>query len=657
MKNRFRPSYFFLLFLSFLYSCPLYLLEIKYRLFLMKLFWIVVIFLLRVPIIQSQTIGEYRTINHGGWSDLSIWQIYDGVSWTSATAKPSYQNGFIGVYHNVWSSGDTIDQVVVHTTGRLSYMSVGYVVNDGIGVDLLVNGILNGAHIENLGQIEVNGRLKLTPGGVFRGSGSTIVNGITDVEGTIVNSGPFVNTSLVLNDTLNFSAKELKSHPNFNMGSITVNGYFNWANGGNINNLNLTLQNGITKLGPGDGSITGLGLFVFNGNFINVNDGKLSIEKSLGSYNGSILVSSGKTLTLASTGNFGGNIVIETNATLRLQNGNKTFLSSSNISGNGRLWHFHTDTISISGGISLDFLEIQGNALPLAYFDIKNTAVANINRIEVKNAILNIDLPTSLTLNDLKIGPSSVSSNFTSRLQGYAQIVINNLLETRNQSSYSGAGGIISNGNIILDGFQNNGSITFNNLGNSMITGSMTNSLNANLTFNSNINISGLVFSGSNGNFTVNGTLRFTGNNSTFQTKNLSISDNMIINVDNLKTVTFGGVEGNLVLDSMLIFNGKLKLEKNLNLDNLKIDSLGTLDISCTKNLTFTGSELINNGKIIGCGTNASYLIFNNNANQSLIGMGETARLLVNKQNGQFTLNSNQSVSFQKFDNGIIIIE
>src|SRR5690606_2083925 len=151
-------------------------------------------------------------------------------------------------------------------------------------------------------------KLKLNPYGVFRGSGSTIVNGITDIEGTIVNSGPFINTSLILNDTVNFTAKELKSHPSYPLGNVIINGYLNWNNGGNIKELNLTVQNGFTKLGISNGVIQGTGIFTFNGNYININEGTFTFQKSLQNYNGSISILPGRTLTIASTGSFGGNI-------------------------------------------------------------------------------------------------------------------------------------------------------------------------------------------------------------------------------------------------------------------------------------------------------------------------------------------------------------
>lgn len=44
------------------------------------------------PIVLAQVTGDYRTIASGNFGNTSIWQIYDGASWTAAVVKPSQVN-------------------------------------------------------------------------------------------------------------------------------------------------------------------------------------------------------------------------------------------------------------------------------------------------------------------------------------------------------------------------------------------------------------------------------------------------------------------------------------------------------------------------------------------------------------------------------------
>ena len=39
---------------------------------------------------QAQTIGDYRSINNGNWSNLTIWQRWNGTAWVTPSAGQGY---------------------------------------------------------------------------------------------------------------------------------------------------------------------------------------------------------------------------------------------------------------------------------------------------------------------------------------------------------------------------------------------------------------------------------------------------------------------------------------------------------------------------------------------------------------------------------------
>src|SRR5687768_16012781 len=77
----------------------------------------------------AQTAGDYRSAagGLGVWSTASVWQVYDGTAWETATAAPTASDGNITI-----SAGDsitltdsrTVDQVVVANGGILSIFNL-----------------------------------------------------------------------------------------------------------------------------------------------------------------------------------------------------------------------------------------------------------------------------------------------------------------------------------------------------------------------------------------------------------------------------------------------------------------------------------------------------------------------------------------------------
>ena len=41
----------------------------------------------------SQSLNDYRTITSGNWTTISIWEVYNGVTWVPATTYPGQVAG------------------------------------------------------------------------------------------------------------------------------------------------------------------------------------------------------------------------------------------------------------------------------------------------------------------------------------------------------------------------------------------------------------------------------------------------------------------------------------------------------------------------------------------------------------------------------------
>ena len=159
----------------------------------------------------AQSAGDYRT-NFvgavGSWSNIAIWETYNGVSWGPAAAYPTSADGVITI-----SAGDsvnldnitpdpTIDQVVVD--GSLIIFQETVTLADGAGDDIVVNGRLSiglSGVLQGPGTVLVNPGF--TPALQIRNGGNlgvtTVANGdVQFLNGVILSGGATVTLGSVL---------------------------------------------------------------------------------------------------------------------------------------------------------------------------------------------------------------------------------------------------------------------------------------------------------------------------------------------------------------------------------------------------------------------------------------------------------------------------
>ena len=159
----------------FFFASPAYRATIKLKFILM--FVIAGSFL--PMFLKAQTNGDYRTINSGNWTTVSIWERYNGTVWGTAPGAPSAGDQTISIRNGHAVTVTTTvnaDQTIVDAGGILTISAGTLQIADGAGTDLLVNGTMNFA----TSFLEGNGLIQVGIGGVFnwsngnmRGSGTT----------------------------------------------------------------------------------------------------------------------------------------------------------------------------------------------------------------------------------------------------------------------------------------------------------------------------------------------------------------------------------------------------------------------------------------------------------------------------------------------------
>ena len=85
--------------------------------------------LIKTEYLNAQSIGDFRTVGSGIWSDEGIWEYYDGNDWVGASGPPNSSANIITIraVHNVsnGSGGDIYaDQLIIEASASL-YVSEG----------------------------------------------------------------------------------------------------------------------------------------------------------------------------------------------------------------------------------------------------------------------------------------------------------------------------------------------------------------------------------------------------------------------------------------------------------------------------------------------------------------------------------------------------
>src|SRR5687768_2482666 len=116
--------------------------------------------LLSISGLHAQTAGDYRSIASGDWNVVTNRERFDGAVWQPAGTAPASTDETITIISpNVITANTavTADQLVVNTGAMLNITSA-FVVANGTGTDLTVNGTLQaGANISGPGTTSVAG--------------------------------------------------------------------------------------------------------------------------------------------------------------------------------------------------------------------------------------------------------------------------------------------------------------------------------------------------------------------------------------------------------------------------------------------------------------------------------------------------------------------
>ena len=119
---------------------------------------------------NAQSTGDYQSKKTGNWTDVTVWQRYNGTKWVSASAYPTSSDGVITISDLTTvtvNANITIDQTVVAAGGALSLVS-NYTIslNNTPGDDLSVNGRMNwfSGNIDGAGSMAINGTCDWTGG-------------------------------------------------------------------------------------------------------------------------------------------------------------------------------------------------------------------------------------------------------------------------------------------------------------------------------------------------------------------------------------------------------------------------------------------------------------------------------------------------------------
>lgn len=151
----------------------------------------------------------YRSKQTGLWSDVASWETStDEITWINATVAPSYLYGTITIRntHTITvNSLITIDQVLIEAGGTLNINNASFLINNGDGNDLDVNGTLINS-LPTAYTISSGANIIVQNGGVYRhaGNGGSLPT-ITWASGSTCEVTGITNTMLTSGLSQSFS--------------------------------------------------------------------------------------------------------------------------------------------------------------------------------------------------------------------------------------------------------------------------------------------------------------------------------------------------------------------------------------------------------------------------------------------------------------------
>jgi hypothetical protein len=209
---------------------------------------ILFLLLMTGTIAQAQSTGDYKTKASGLWSDVSIWQIWDGLSWIDASVLPDASLEFVHI-----SIGDSVsidhalvlDKVVIDDGGILTLSNMMIPFTDTL-------------HNASDSKLEVNGKLYIGSGATLKGAGTLLNNASGYIS---LDNGGTVAAPLINNGTLEIgSLATLRNSIFINNNTMILddNSVLNVTNATLINNDSISVL--------GESYVTGGNTGIFNNN-------------------------------------------------------------------------------------------------------------------------------------------------------------------------------------------------------------------------------------------------------------------------------------------------------------------------------------------------------------------------------------------------------
>ncbi|PZV79741.1 hypothetical protein CLV31_11357, partial [Algoriphagus aquaeductus] len=558
----------------------------------------------------AQGLNDYRSIASTNWANASTWERFDGTNWVAAAVPPGSGDGVITIrstFTVTVAAIVTADQVVVESGGTLILNST-LNLNDGAGIDLLVQGNMNWSS----GTLGGPGVLEIASGGTLTFTST---------------SSKFVGASITNNGTIEWQDGNVSyntSSPLVNNSILNISG--NNQMSSNSGTFNLTNTGTITKTSAGTTIFNSGGSFNNSGT-INLNNGLLRSQSFAFTNTGNLTLS-------------GGNF--------ELLGGSFSHNTGSVISGTGNFTNAGGDLILTSDLVFPSTL-IYSHQLGIT----GNPRISGAGNLTINN-----DFTILGTISGA--GSLSINANTTWTSGSMGRVFTNQASRTLtivgdSQSLFLGAGGSLTNngtlnwqsGNIAFNSSSplvNNG--TLNISGNNQMS---SNSGTFNLTNTGTITktSTGTTLFNSGGSFSNSGTINL--NNGLLRSQNLTVTQ-----TGNL-TFTGGSFEllgGSFSHNSGSVISGTGNFtntggDLRLNIDQVFPSTLIFADgpaTSINPTISGTGNLTINNdfeirGTITGSGT----LTINANTSWTSGSMG---RVFTNQANRTLTINGGSQSLF-----------